>query len=419
VNPTYAKGVHVVARIADELGKFRPDIPLLVVESRGTEETLASCGLDLHRHGTISLMGNTRDAKDFWGVTRLCLMPSLWLESEGLVAVEAMMNGIPVIASDRGALPSTLGDAGFTLPLPDRLTPATRSLPTSDEIRPWLDAILRVWDDADLYKSQANLARLEAMRWDPERIKESNREFFANIGPRANPRPGKINQRPELAVLVPHLNGIDQDCEQSLLELERLGIQVIRRSGSSQIDVARSEMASSALRAGFQSILFVDSDIGFEAIDAVRLLIRPERVIAGIYAKKNHRELSSRFSPDTEEVHFGSIAIGFYPLEYAATGFLKISTGCLSEMIEKLELPLCNTQWGEGFWPFFQPVVIPSDWGFHYLGEDWAFSHRLAAIGVTPLADTSIRLWHYGRFAFGWEDAGQDRVRYAGFKYKV
>ena len=47
VNPSAEKGVDVFARIADELGRRRPEVPLLVVEGRGTEETLAACGLDL------------------------------------------------------------------------------------------------------------------------------------------------------------------------------------------------------------------------------------------------------------------------------------------------------------------------------------------------------------------------------------
>ena len=55
----------------------------------------------------------------------------------------------------------------------------------------------------------------------------------------------------------------------------------------------------------------------------------------------------------------------------------------------------------------------------HYLGEDWAFSHRLGQIGVTPLADTSIRLWHYGRYAYGWEEAGADPNRYRSFTYRL
>ena len=44
---------------------------------------------------------------------------------------------------------------------------------------------------------------------------------------------------------------------------------------------------------------------------------------------------------------------------------------------------------------------------------------RLRQIGVTPLADTSIRLLHHGRYGYGWEDAGADRVRYPTYFYKA
>ena len=96
VNPSYEKGVYAFARIADELGRRRPDIPLLVVEGRGAERTLADCGLDLRVHGNVHMMGHTHDPRLFWAVSRVCLIPSLWWENQPLVAVEAMVNGIPV-----------------------------------------------------------------------------------------------------------------------------------------------------------------------------------------------------------------------------------------------------------------------------------------------------------------------------------
>ncbi len=63
-------------------------------------------------------------------------MPSLWWENQPLIAIEAMINGIPVIGSDRGGIPETLGAAGFCLPLPDRLTPASQVVPAADEVEP-------------------------------------------------------------------------------------------------------------------------------------------------------------------------------------------------------------------------------------------------------------------------------------------
>ena len=119
INPQPDKGVSVFARIALELGARRPDIPILVVEGRATSDTLAALPVDLSNLTTLNRMANTPDPRDFYRVSRVVLMPSLWRESLGRVAIEAMANGIPVLASDRGALPETLGDAGFVFTIPD------------------------------------------------------------------------------------------------------------------------------------------------------------------------------------------------------------------------------------------------------------------------------------------------------------
>ena len=227
-------------------------------------------------------------------------------------------------------------------------------------------------------------------------------------------------RRAKSAVLVPHLNGIEPECEDGLRRLEHAGVPVVRRRGSSQIDVARNEMASDALHDGLEAILFIDADIGFDPFDALRLLARPEPVISGLYAKKHRREIASTFAAGVDEVCLGLDAPGPYPLTYAATGFLRVKVDVLRRMIERLDLPLCNRKWGRGAWPFFQPVVVPHpEGGHHYLGEDWAFSHRLNQIGITPLADASIRLWHFGSYGFGWEDAGSERPRNAAYRFRI
>ncbi|CAN5894286.1 hypothetical protein BH23PLA1_BH23PLA1_34030 [soil metagenome] len=197
VNPSVEKGVFPFARIADELGWRRPDIPLLVVEARGSEATLAGCGLDLRVHGNVNLMALTNDPRRFWRWTRLCLMPSLWQESQGLVAVEAMLNGIPVIASNRGALPETLGAAGLVLPLPDRLTPQTRALPTAEEVAPWVEAILRLWEDSALYEEHRLRALAESQRWAPEVLEPRYERFFGSLAKRRDTaaRPGSFADR--------------------------------------------------------------------------------------------------------------------------------------------------------------------------------------------------------------------------------
>ena len=420
INPSIENGVYIFAKIADELGHKRPDIPLLVVEGRATEATLAACGIDLRSHGNINLMASSHAKRRIWGVTRVCLLPALGPESQPLSVVEATINGIPVICSDRPGISETLGKAGVVLPLPERLTPATRTLPSTDEIRPWIETIIRLWDDEGYFAECHHQALEEAERWSPVTVASQYAQLFTAINP--GPRlVGKLpHGRSKAVVLVPHLSNIEGECEEGLRHLEHLGVRVVRLGGSSAIDVARNVLASDALHDGFESLLFIDSDIGFDPMDALRLLARPESVVAGIYVKKNERALSSVFAEGITEALFGFGGTGLYPLKFAATGFLRIRAQVLQRMIDDLSLPLCNTKWSRGLWPFFQPSIIPlEDGSFHYLGEDWAFSHRLGQIGVTPLADTSIRLWHFGRFGYSWEDAGTSVHRYPSYFYRA
>ncbi len=422
VNPTVERGAYVFARVAEELGRRRPDIPLLAVSGPKSEAELSSCGLDLRSCGRVEVMARPANARQYWQRARICLLPSLCWESQPRPAIEAMIRGIPVLGSDRPGVAEALGSDGLILPLPARLTPATRVVPTAAEVEPWIQAIVRLWDEPGYYSDRSRMAREEARRWSPEPLTGRYLQFFRELGSRSASRaaPPPPPARGKAVILVPYLGGIDPGCEEGLHELEAAGVRVVRRSGSSQIDVARNTMASDALHEGFETILFIDADVGFELVDALRILARPEPVVAGVYPKKGDRALTSQFEAGVEEVLFGPTAKGPYPLRYAATGFLRIKAHVLRQMIAELGLPLCNARWGRGIWPFFMPLFVPDgDRGPHYLGEDWAFSHRLHQIGIVPIADTSIRLWHFGRYPFGWEDAGADPVRHRDYFFHL
>ena len=178
VNPQPNKGVFIFARIAHELGARRPDIPLLVVEGRGGVDWLSRTGLDISGLKNLNVMANTPDPRDFYRVSRVVLMPSLWRESFGRVAAEAMINGIPVLASRRGALPEVLGDAGFLLGVPARYTPVSDLVPTADEVSPWVETVIRLWDDAALYEAESGRSLAAAEAWRPERLAEQYDGFF-------------------------------------------------------------------------------------------------------------------------------------------------------------------------------------------------------------------------------------------------
>src|SRR5262249_30352162 len=152
--------VFVFAGIAAELARRRPEIPLLVVEARGKAGWLDRTGIDLRSLGNVYVMANTPDPRQFFRISRLILMPSLWNESSGRVAAEAMINGLPVLASDRGGLPETLQQAGFLFSVPSIYTPETRMVPSAAEVAPWVETIVKLWDDETFYQAESRKARV-------------------------------------------------------------------------------------------------------------------------------------------------------------------------------------------------------------------------------------------------------------------
>jgi hypothetical protein len=128
-------------------------------------------------------MAHTEDPRHYWSVTRLCVMPSLAHEYHPAAAIEAMVNGIPVIGSDRGAIRECLGNAGLVLPVPERLGPRTHELPTVSEVVPWVDAVIRLWDDGGWYAEQCRRSSAEARRWVPATSSPRYVDFFKLIQP--------------------------------------------------------------------------------------------------------------------------------------------------------------------------------------------------------------------------------------------
>jgi glycosyltransferase involved in cell wall biosynthesis len=181
VNPQPDKGVFVFARIAHELARRRPDIPLLVVEGRSGSEWLHRTGLGRIGGANLNVMANTPDPRDFYRISKAMLMPSLCRETLARVPVEAMLTGIPVLASRRGALAETLAEAGFLFDVPEQYTPDTRTVPSTDEVQPWLETIERLWDDSAFYATERDRCLRAAATWRPERLLPRFEAFFADV----------------------------------------------------------------------------------------------------------------------------------------------------------------------------------------------------------------------------------------------
>ncbi|UCU98568.1 glycosyltransferase [Acidovorax radicis] len=112
VNPAPIKGVEMLFALAEAC----PDLPFLVMESWHLNPAWSAwCRQRAARLGNIEWQGPSRDMRAVFARSRVLLMPSVWEESFGRTALEAQLNGLPVLASDRGHLPALVGEAGFTL----------------------------------------------------------------------------------------------------------------------------------------------------------------------------------------------------------------------------------------------------------------------------------------------------------------
>jgi glycosyltransferase involved in cell wall biosynthesis len=159
VNPSLEKGAGVVILLALLLESRRPDIVIEVVESRGNWSDLVRLvtgllGNERSLLNNVVLTPNTDDMRPVYGRARLLLAPSLWWEGMGRVLVEAMMNGIPAVITERGGMPEMVQDAGIRLQLPsDMFEPPYSRLPSPNSMQPLMDTILRLYDEPVLYNA--------------------------------------------------------------------------------------------------------------------------------------------------------------------------------------------------------------------------------------------------------------------------
>ncbi len=220
------------------------------------------------------------------------------------------------------------------------------------------------------------------------------------------------------AVLVPVAQFIEPACEAALQELERRGYVVRRIRGYADIALGRSQMASDALADGFEETMWIDADTGFRAADVDRLRSHPHGIVAGIYPKKGRRELAVHVFPETERIVFGPQG-GLVEVRYAPTGFLLIRRAVYDAVRERHALPTCRAETGRTLVPYFTPLVHPDGDGWWYLAEDFAFCERARQCGFAIWADSTIRIWHIGTYAYGWEDAGGGAKRYRNFQFRL
>jgi glycosyltransferase involved in cell wall biosynthesis len=106
VNPCAAKGLSIFL----ELARRFPGVEFAGLAGWGTttadREAMAA-------RPNVRVLEPVRDIEEALAGARLLLMPSLWYEGFGLIAMEAMLRGLPVLASDVGGLVDAKRGTGY------------------------------------------------------------------------------------------------------------------------------------------------------------------------------------------------------------------------------------------------------------------------------------------------------------------
>jgi glycosyltransferase involved in cell wall biosynthesis len=163
INPCAVKGMSIFA----ELARRMPDIPFAAVTSWGTTDRDRAA---LGQLPNVSILAPSSNIDDFLKYTRILLVPSLWDEAFGTIVTEAMLRGIPVLASNVGGLPEAKLGIDYVLPvrpieeytdkLDDKLLPVP-VVPDQD-IGPWLAALSQLLSDRKAYEQLAETSRAAA-----------------------------------------------------------------------------------------------------------------------------------------------------------------------------------------------------------------------------------------------------------------
>ena len=163
VNPCAVKGIAIFLALADAF----PQTAFAAVPMWGTNQQDRE---ELSRRPNVRLLEPVDDIDRLLVRTRVLLVPSLWAEARSRMVLEAMLRGVPVMASNVGGLPEAKMGVPYLLPV----TPIAHYQPRLDEqmvpvaevppqdAGPWREALARLLSDRDHYDEVSRASRAAA-----------------------------------------------------------------------------------------------------------------------------------------------------------------------------------------------------------------------------------------------------------------
>jgi hypothetical protein len=175
-------------------------------------------------------------------------------------------------------------------------------------------------------------------------------------------------------------------------------IQICNISGCSVVSRVRNLIAKDFLDSDCTDLMFIDSDINFNASDIFRLMawnIDPKKgIVAGIpVARKKGKTYISTLDTDEEE-NILMNHMGLVKAKRVATAFMLIRREVFEKMYE------AHPEWryhdekkiGDEMIAFFDFALKDGN----YIGEDFLFCDRARELGFEVWIDPTIKLGHVG-----------------------
>ncbi|MGA2802158.1 MAG: glycosyltransferase [Verrucomicrobiota bacterium] len=195
INPCAYKGISIFLKLLE----LFPHVEFSALPAWGTTEAdLAK----LKASSNVTILEPSDDIGTVLAKTRVLLVPSLWPEAFGIIVVEAMLRGIPVIASNVGGLAEAkLGVDYILLVHPiDSYEKGfdSRSSPTpmvpEQNIAPWQDALHVLLTQHQRFKTVSEASRTAALNFVSKIDIADFENFFQKIS-RSVPLDGKPRNR--------------------------------------------------------------------------------------------------------------------------------------------------------------------------------------------------------------------------------
>ncbi|MCA9149006.1 MAG: glycosyltransferase family 4 protein [Planctomycetales bacterium] len=170
INPCNFKGLPIFV----ELVKSFPQVSFAAVPTWGANDEIMA---QLQQFPNLTLLARADDIEHILAQTRVLVAPSVWPETFGYVVPEAMLRGIPVIASRIGGLPEAkLGVDYLVEVTPGEWQDGQFIVPPQND-KAWADALNALVNDPAEYQRCSVASRAAAERF----VNQVSAEKFVEV----------------------------------------------------------------------------------------------------------------------------------------------------------------------------------------------------------------------------------------------